>query len=99
MKNLFTIVILLVSLRLSAQPYNNEWINYSNTYYKFNVGATGLYRISQSALSSAGLGNTPASQFQLWHNGVEVPLYTSVFSGTLGTSDFIEFYVVINDGT
>ena len=56
MKNFFTILILLFSLGLSAQPYNNEWINFSNTYYKFKVGSTGVYRIPQSVIAGAGLG-------------------------------------------
>ncbi len=46
-----------------------------------------------------GLGNTPAEQFQLWRNGQEVTLYTSVATGPLGSSDYIEFWGLMNDGT
>ncbi len=100
MKKLLLLFLLVTASVLSyAQTYNNEWIDYSKTYYKFNVGATGLYRIPQSALSAAGLGGVSADQFQLWRNGVEVPLYTTISSGTLGNSDFIEFYGLQNDGT
>lgn len=81
-----------------SQAYNNEWINYSRTYYKFKVGATGLYRISQATLTSIGIASTPAEQFQLWRNGKEVPLYTSLPSGPLGGSDYIEFWGEMNDG-
>src|ERR1700742_2317328 len=88
-----------ISVSCFSQTYNNEWINYSNTYYKFNVGATGVYRFSQPALASAGLGNVLADNFQLWHNGTEVPLYTSATGSPLSGSDFIEFYGVMNDGT
>lgn len=98
MKRTFTIVLLLVTFGLSAQNFNNEWINFSNTYYKFKVGATGLYRIPQSVLSAAGLGNTPAQNFQLFRNGKEVPIYTSVASGQLGANDYVEFWGQINDG-
>src|ERR1700735_2071184 len=91
-KNFFTIVILLFSLGLSAQPYNNEWINFSNTYYKFKVGSNGVYRITQPVLASAGLGNVPVQNFQLFRNGKEVPIYTTAASGTLGSSDYIEFW-------
>jgi len=45
---------------LHAQAFNNEWIDYNKTYYKFKVGSTGLYRISQTALVSIGLGSIPA---------------------------------------
>jgi Peptidase family C25/CARDB len=98
MKNLFTIIIVLSGLGLSAQPYNNEWINFSNTYYKFKVGSTGLYRIAQPVLASAGLGNVPVQNFQLFRNGVEVPIYTTAASGTLGSNDYIEFWGQMNDG-
>ena len=81
-----------------SQVYNNEWINYNNTYYKFKVGATGLYRISQATLTSLGLGSIPAEQFQLWRNGQEVTLYTSVQTGPMGSSDYIEFWGEMNDG-
>src|SRR5215216_4155234 len=81
-----------------AQVYNNEWIDYSKTYYKFKVGTNGLYRISQAALNSLGIGNTPAQDFQLWRNGQEVPLYTSVAAGPLTAADYIEFWGEMNDG-
>src|ERR1700722_934288 len=98
MKKLYTFLLLLFVLGLAAQPYGNEWINFSNTYYKFKVGVTGLYRIPQSVLAGAGLGNVPVQNFQLFRNGQEVPIYTSAASGTLGGSDYIEFWGQANDG-
>ncbi|MFT3904544.1 MAG: C25 family cysteine peptidase [Niabella sp.] len=98
MKRLLTILLLLFSTVVFAQQYNNEWIDYGKTYYKFKVGSTGLYRIPQSVLASAGLGNTNVAQFQLWRNGAEVPIYTSSQSGTLGSSGYIEFWGEMNDG-
>ena len=98
MKHFFTIALLLVTLGLCAQNYNNEWIDYSKTYYKFKVGSTGLYRIPQSVLATAGLGGQPAQNYQLFRNGQEVPIYTSVASGPLGSNDYIEFWGRINDG-
>lgn len=90
-------MVLLSSSSLMGQ-YNNEWIDYSKTYYKFNVGETGLYRIPFAALQSNGLANTPAEHFQLWRNGKEVALFTSKGSGLLGNADFIEFFGLMNDG-
>ena len=101
MKRILLILLIAISgLSATAQtfPYNNEWIDYSKTYYKFYVGKTGLYRISQTALAAVGIGGTPAEQFQLWRNGREVPIYTSVPSGPLSGSDFIEFWGERNDG-
>ncbi len=82
----------------NAQTYNNSWIDYTKTYYKFNVGATGLYRISQSSLANAGLAGTQVQDFQLWRQGAEVPLYTSITTGILSASDYLEFYGEMNDG-
>ena len=96
---LFVTVFLLACTAAMAQQYNNEWIDFSKVYYKFKIADKGLYRISQSVLSSAGLGSTPAQQFRLVRNGKEVPLYTSVASGTLPAGGYVEFWGEMNDGT
>lgn len=82
----------------SAQPYNNEWIDYNKTYYKFKIAKTGLYRINQPVLEAIGLGSVPAEHFQLWRNGNEVPVYTSVTTGALPIAGYIEFWGEQNDG-
>src|SRR5690606_33713656 len=68
------------------------------TYYKFPVGKDGVYRITQTVLQSVGLDNTPAEHFQLWRNGIQVPLYTSAASGPLGAGGYLEFWGEMNDG-
>ncbi len=98
MKKLLLPLLLAFSFFANAQTYNNEWINYSRTYYKFKVGSTGLYRISQPVLAGIGIGGTPAEQFQLWRNGEQIPLYTTVATGTMGAGDYIEFWGERNDG-
>ncbi len=94
---LILFVMALLSYHANAQ-YNNEWIDFSKSYYKCKVGENGLYRISHSVLQTVGLQNTSAEHFQLWRNGKQVPIYTSTPSGTLGSNDFIEFYGEMNDG-
>lgn len=98
MKRILLLLCLCTGFLAKAQVYNNEWIDYSKTYYKFKIGATGLYRISQSTLNSLGIGSTPAEQFQLWRNGQEISLYTSVPAGPLSSTDYIEFWGEMNDG-
>lgn len=109
-RNLLLVLFLVgICTSVSAQSYRNEWIDYNKTYYKFKIGPfgsdivgapikNGVVRIPQSALNAAGLGNIPAEQFQLWRNGVEVPIYTSVSSGPFSSTDYIEFWGDINDG-
>ena len=80
-----------------AQQYYNEWIDYSKTYYKFKIATTGLYRINQNNLPAA-LQIVPAEQFQLWRNGKEIAVYTSVATGVLPANGYIEFWGEKNDG-
>jgi len=98
MKRILLVWLTILSLAASAQTYNNEWIDYSKTYYKLKVAVTGVYRIPQSLLASVNLGNTNADQFQLWRNGKQIPIYTSVQGSALGASDYIEFWGEMNDG-
>lgn len=97
MRKLLIIIFTLATVASKAQ-LNNSWIDYSKTYYKFKVAKSGLYRINQSLLSSLGLDNTPAEYFQLWRNGEQVRLYTSVATGPFGANDYIEFWGKPNDG-
>lgn len=98
MKRFLLPFLLLVSLAGMGQAFNNEWINYSRTYYKFKIAANGLFRINQPVLAAAGLGGVPAEQFQLWRNGQQIPIYTSVQTGVFSPADFIEFWGEMNDG-
>ncbi|HET6995195.1 MAG TPA: hypothetical protein VFI06_09460, partial [Chitinophagaceae bacterium] len=98
MKRFLLLLLTVIALSAQGQVFNNEWIDYSKTYYKFKVAVTGLYRISQPALNSIGIGSVPAQDFQLWRNGKEVPIYTSAQSGPLTSSDYIEFWGEMNDG-
>src|SRR5205823_10537299 len=97
MRKYILIACLLMVAAVHAQ-YNNEWIDYSKTYYKFKVGSTGLYRINTADLTRIGLGGTPAQNFQLWRNGKEVALYSSAASGALSANDYLEFWGEKNDG-
>jgi hypothetical protein len=92
------ICCLLMGAMVSAQPFNNEWIDYGRSYYKFSVGKTGLYRISKSTLATAGLDNTPVEQFRLIRNGRQVMLFTSVPTGSLPANGYLEFWGERNDG-
>ena len=96
-KILLISMVVLLSLTGYAQ-LNNSWIDYNKTYYKFKLAKDTLTRIPQSVLAAAGLGNVPAENFQLWRNGKEVRMYTSVPTGILGPNDYLEFWGLMNDG-
>ncbi len=99
MKTCLLLISFLFCMAALHAQYNNEWIDFSKTYYKCKVGKTGLCRISAETLSGLGLNNTPAEQFQLWRNGKEVTLFTSVSSGLLSAGGYIEFFGEMNDGS
>lgn len=91
--------LLLLHTAAKAQLYGNEWIDYNKTYYKFRVGKEGIYRIKKAALDAAGIpGSLNGTQFLVYRDGQEVPLYTST-QGPLGAADYIEFYGKKNDGS
>ncbi|MBI5372188.1 MAG: hypothetical protein HZA79_09220 [Sphingobacteriales bacterium] len=98
MKRFLLLLFVFTGLAAESQTYNNEWIDYSRTYYKFKVAVNGVYRISQPVLASLGIGSTPVQDFQLWRKGKQVPLYTTVQAGTMGAGDYLEFWGEMNDG-
>jgi len=87
---------------VSAQPYWNDWIDFSQMYYKIPVVQDGVYRINLSMLVSSGI---PASsidprKFQIFFRGEEQYIYVSGESdGVFNSSDYIEFYGKHNDGS
>ncbi|MEO6315032.1 MAG: C25 family cysteine peptidase [Chitinophagaceae bacterium] len=97
MKKLFTLLLLMYVTGSYAQVFNNEWIDYSKTYYKFKSDRTGLIRIAQPTLAGIGLAAIPSGQFKLWRNGQEVALYASA-AGVLPSNGYLEFWAEANDG-
>ncbi|OWY19755.1 hypothetical protein C7N43_11190 [Sphingobacteriales bacterium UPWRP_1] len=92
--------LLGISFGASAQtsaPFNNEWINFDQTYYKIKVAKTGLHRIPYNALSGSGVPTGQGSSYKMYYRGQEIPLYVTT-EGSMNTADYIEFYGEKNDG-
>ncbi len=98
MKIFIALLLLVASVSLTAQTYNNSWIDYSKTYYKFKVVESKIHRIDLTTLQSAGIATSDVANFQLYRNGVQVPIFTNVVSGPMNVADYIEFYGTPNDG-
>ena len=90
--------LLLFSSVVAHAQLNNSWIDYGKTYYKFRIANDTLCRIPQSVLSAAGLAAVNADNFQLWRNGKEVRLFTSVTNSIIPAGGYIEFFGQQNDG-
>lgn len=91
----------LSSSILLAQPYGNEWIDYSKTYHKIKITRDGVYRIPFNTLnniSGLNLATVRGSDFVLYNLGEAVPIYVST-NNFFGQNDYIEFYGKKNDGT
>lgn len=95
----------LVLMAVCLEGYSqlgHEWINYSQSYYKIPVGKDGIYRLTASALQSAGFptNTVDPTRIQLFHRGTEQAIYVEG-EGDLAfnETDFIEFYGRKNDGT
>jgi hypothetical protein len=79
----------------------NDWIDYSQSYYKFPITEKGVYRISYQDLQSAGIPllAIQPNDFQLFARGEEQPIYIpNPSDGSFDPTDFIEFYAEPNDG-
>ncbi|MEZ4956256.1 MAG: C25 family cysteine peptidase [Saprospiraceae bacterium] len=102
MKNIFLTLVFswLFVNSLTAQIingtdtlYGNEWIKFDQSYFKLMVAEDGIYRVGYQELTDAGLPVTSiiGSEYQLFHNGEEVPIYTST-SNIFSPTDYLEFY-------
>ncbi len=97
---------LFLQTTLSAQMWNgkdtlygNEWINYSQTYFKMKIANDGLYRLDFKDLTAAGIpvATIKGENFKVFALGKEIPLYVSN-KNVLQNTDFVEFYGKKNRG-
>ncbi|MFT7381917.1 MAG: hypothetical protein ACI9Z3_001810, partial [Roseivirga sp.] len=96
-------VLLLASVQIaSAQVIGNEWINYSQPYFKIKTGSNDIHRVTYSSLVDAGfdLTGTGSGQLKMYHRGQEVAIFVQDGNdGRLDDGDYLEFYGKKNDGT
>lgn len=96
------LLIALGSTVYAQTPYGNDWINFSQPYYKIKVAKNGIYRIKQSDLAgqNVNLSGINPKNFQVFHKGKEVAVFVNgEQDNSFDASDYIEFYGEKNDGT
>lgn len=100
------ILLFFISISSTAQMVvdgdslvGNEWIDYSQDYYKIKLHEDGIYHISYEELISVGIDLTgiEGRDLQLYRLGSQVPIFVSSIR-ELSPGDFIEFYGVKNRG-
>jgi hypothetical protein len=92
---------MLVLTNSHAQSIGNEWINYSQQYFKIKITQKGIFQLSFNNLKNAGFPtNINPQKVQLFRKGLEQAIFIkgeedNIFNET----DFIEFYAEGNDGS
>jgi hypothetical protein len=100
-KRLFVSCAMLLTALVTKAQYGNEWINYSQNYYKVKVAQNGIYRIDSATLVNAGipLSTINPQNFQIFCKGKQQFIFVKGESdGVFNSGDFIEFYGEKNDG-
>ncbi len=109
----FILLLCLVAMTSYAQPYGNEWIDYSKTYHRIKLSGPGtdngqfsttfftnqhgITRIDYNTIQSYNLQGFAGAGFQVYYKGKEIPIYVTT-PGLFGPGDYIEFYWEENDG-
>lgn len=93
-KFLSILIVLFISMSATAQ-FANDWIDYSKPHFKIEVNTEGVYRINAATLNSVGLNFVNSTNYQIFRDGKQVPIYINQ-TGT--TINYIEFYAYPNDG-
>jgi hypothetical protein len=102
-KVLFLMAMVCFMGNAQAQ-FGNEWINYSQQYYKIPVTQNGIHRLTYSDLSSAGLpvNTIDPRRIQVFRRGVEQSINFSnnqqPANGVFESGEYLEFYGERNDG-
>ncbi|MEQ9467792.1 MAG: C25 family cysteine peptidase [Ekhidna sp.] len=96
-RNKLIAILILIGLSGYGQV-GNEWIDFTQSYYKIKIGKDGFYRVTQSELQAVGfpLSTVPASRIQLFRRGQEVAI--NVNTNGDGTLNYFEFYGERNNG-
>ncbi|MBW7868671.1 MAG: hypothetical protein H3C31_10135 [Brumimicrobium sp.] len=100
-RKLFLLIILSVSTTGFGQIFGNEWVNYSQQYYKFPIVQDGIYRIYYNDLVMAGfpINAVFSNQIQIFGKQREVPLnIEDNGDNKLNPGEYIEFFAQRNDG-
>lgn len=103
MGKFYWLVILFFSLiatKAKAQ-FGNEWIDYSQKYYAFDITADGIYRLNHSTLTNQGINTNSFSSanIQIFGKEKEIPIHiVDGGDNSFDTGDYILFYAERNNG-
>lgn len=95
---MFTLFAAMSALTADAQQFTNDWVNFSQDYYRLSIPSTGVYRVTRSQLEAAGvpIGRFNQQNIQLFQNSKALPCH--IASSRQGLVDYIEFFAEGNNG-
>jgi len=95
-RNSIIAIFLSIQCYSSFGQYGNEWIDFSQSYYKFKITEDGFYRITRAELAAVGIPveTIPKDRYQLFRRGEEIAINVNTGS----TFEWLEFYGERNDG-
>ncbi|GAB4448410.1 MAG: hypothetical protein OHK0036_03880 [Bacteroidia bacterium] len=94
-------IFVLGSGNIFSQNYGNEWITYSQQYWKFPIFKQGVYRIDSTSLANAGfpVQSINPQNIQIFLYGQEQYIYIQgEQDGVFNGNDVIEFYAEVKPG-
>ncbi len=95
------LTLFLCSLQGFSQSYGNEWIDYSQSYYKMDITEDGIHQIDFNTLVSSGIPiqSIDPRNLQIFAKEKEIPiLIYGEEDGIFDEEDIIEFAAFHNDG-
>lgn len=102
MKRLLGIFIVTFFGTGAFAQFGNEWIDYTQQYYKIKVADEGIYRITFSDMTGVGIpaGTISPDDFQLFCRETEqfIRVQDNGTPGVFESGDYVEFYGNTNDG-
>ena len=103
MKKIYALLLFIFTFIgvTNAQTYGNEWIQYGQKYYSFEVYSAGIHKLDYMALSAANIPLTSFSteNIQLFGREQEIPIYIEDGGdSSFDFGDYILFYAEKNDG-
>ena len=99
---LLSLVVVFTFCDESLAQVGNEWIDFSQSYFKIPVAKEGIYKLNYTDLQAAGfpVASVDPGKIQLFHRGIEQAIYIEGEGDSqFDPTDFIEFYGHKNDGT
>lgn len=100
LRNVLPFILVSLSNTMGAQIisgtdtlFGNEWIQNDQQYFKFYTDRDALIKINYVDLQKAGVpvSSILGSQWQVWHNGKEVPIWVST-GDQWSSNDYILLY-------